>query len=247
MRILGDYHTHTLFSNGGNSKRRHATGTIEDNVKSAIEKGLKTIGISEHGFSHNFYGLTPENARIQRKQIDELNKKYPQIEILMGLEANIVDNSGRIDVDPSVAELFDYVLAGYHYGSKATGFLNLLHHADNIVFGGRLFSKKYNTEALVNAMKKNKIKYITHPGDKGCVDIDEVARVAEETGTGLEINGHHKKLSADMIKKISHRNIKFYIGSDAHRPEHIANFDEAMKIVEEAGLELSRIENIMEV
>lgn len=247
MKILGDYHTHTRFSNGGNDKRRHATGTIEENVKSAIEKGLKTIGISEHGFSHNFYGLTPENAKIQRKKIDELNKKYPEIEILMGIEANILDDTGNIDVPKDLLHLFDYVLAGYHYGSKPTGFLNLLHHADNLIFGGRVFSKKYNTRALVNAMRKNNIKYITHPGDKGIIDIDTVAKVAEETSTGLEINGHHKKLNSDMIKKIMHRKIDFYIGSDAHRPDHIANFDEAIKIVDASGIDKSRIVNILEV
>ena len=44
MQILADYHTHTIYS--------HGKGTIEDNVKEAISKGIKTIGISDHGYKH---------------------------------------------------------------------------------------------------------------------------------------------------------------------------------------------------
>ena len=79
MKILADYHTHTIFSCGNNEKRRHAKGTIEENVLAAIDKGLEVIGISEHGFNHNFYGLSRKNAKKEREEIDRLNKKYPQI------------------------------------------------------------------------------------------------------------------------------------------------------------------------
>ena len=43
MKILADYHTHTIYS--------HGKGTIEDNVKVAISKGIETIGISDHGYN----------------------------------------------------------------------------------------------------------------------------------------------------------------------------------------------------
>ena len=243
MKILADYHNHTLFSCGGNDNRRHATGKVEDNVSVALEKGLDTIGISEHGFNHSFYGLSKKNAKKERDEIDRLNKKYPQIEILMGMECNILDDSGKIDMPEDMKKYFDYILAGYHFGAKPTSLKSLLHHIDNFITKG-LFSKKYNTRAIVNAMKNNDLLYITHPGDKGRVDIDEIARVAEETSTGLEINGHHNRLSADMIRKIKDRDIKFYIGSDAHDPENIGNFEKALAIAKEAQLDLRRIVNI---
>lgn len=244
MKIFGDYHTHTRLSCGNNENRRHAKGTIEDNVKAAIAKGLKEIGISEHGFGHNFYGLSKKNAKVEREEIDRLNAKYPEIKILMGMECNIMDDSGTIDMPEDMIQYFDYILAGYHFGSRPTSLKCVLHHIDNFLFKGR-FSKKYNTDGVVNAMKKNKLLYVTHPGDKGEVDIERIAKVAEETNTGLEINGHHNKLSAEMIKKIKDRDIKFYIGSDAHDPKNIANFERAIEIAKEADLDLDRIVNLI--
>ena len=44
MQIIADYHTHTVYS--------HGKGTIEENVKVAISKEIKTIGISDHGYKH---------------------------------------------------------------------------------------------------------------------------------------------------------------------------------------------------
>ena len=244
MKILADYHTHTIFSCGNNEKRRHAKGTIEENVLAAIDKGLEIIGISEHGFNHNFYGLSRKYAKREREEIDRLNEKYPQIKILMGMECNILDDTGKIDMPDDMVQYFDYILAGYHYGSKPTSFRSLLHHIDNVLFSGKLFSKDYNTRALIRAMERYDIKYITHPGDKGDIDIEKVAEAAVRTNTGLEINGHHDKLSVDMIEAISHMDIKFYIGSDAHKPENIANFKRAYEIVEESGLAPTRVVNL---
>ncbi|WP_101773906.1 PHP domain-containing protein [Peptostreptococcus faecalis] len=243
MKIIADYHTHTIYSCGGNEKRRHAKGTIEENVKMAIEKGIDIIGISEHGFNHLYYGLSKKNAKKQRKEIDRLNEKYPEIKILMGMECNILDDTGKIDMPDDMVEYFDYILAGYHFGSKPTSAGSLFNHIVNFIFRG-YFSKKYNTNALVNAMKNNKILYITHPGDKGSVDIKKVADTAEKTGTGLEINSHHNRLSVEMLKEIKDMDIKFYIGSDAHEPKNIANFDESIKMAEQAGLDFDKIVNV---
>ncbi|WAW15352.1 PHP domain-containing protein [Peptostreptococcus equinus] len=243
MKIIADYHTHTIFSCGKKDTRRHAKGTIEENIISAIEKGIETIGISEHGFDHYTYGLSNKNFEIEYNMIQEFREKYPQINILMGMECNILDDKGNIDMKKEYIDKFDYILAGYHFGTKIKGLKGLLHTMDNYIFGG-VFSRKYNTKCIVNAMKKNKILYISHPGDKGRVDIMEIAKVAEQTGTGLEINGYHDRLSAEMIKKIKHMDINFYIGSDAHSPRKIGNFDLAYKIIEESGLDWNKVVNV---
>ena len=76
IKVLGDYHTHTIYSSGYKQKGTHATGTIEDNAKSALSKGLNTIVISEHGPSHYLYGVRKQNILKMKEEIKRLNEKY---------------------------------------------------------------------------------------------------------------------------------------------------------------------------
>lgn len=235
MQILADYHTHTVYS--------HGKGTIEDNVKEAISKGIKTIGISDHSYKHITYGVKIKDIYKMREEVDKLNLKYSNIDILLGMECNILDENGNIDINDEVSKLLDYVMAGYHFGSSPTSLKSMLNHCNNYVLKNEK-SKEYNTKAIINAMKNNDIFIITHPGDKGDVYIEEIAKVAKDTDTRLEINSSHSYLNASQLKQIKHIGNKFIIGSDAHRPENVGNFELAMKNIREANLDLSLVENI---
>lgn len=235
MQILADYHTHTVYS--------HGKGTIEDNVKEAISKGIKTIGISDHSYKHMTYGVKIKDIYKMREDVDKLNIKYSNIDILLGMECNILDENGNIDINDEVSKLLDYVMAGYHFGSSPTSLKSMLNHCNNYVLKNEK-SKEYNTKAIINAMRNNDIFIITHPGDKGDVYIEEIAKVAKDTDTRLEINSSHSYLNASQLKQIKHIGNKFIIGSDAHRPENVGNFELAMKNIREANLDLSLVENI---
>lgn len=235
MQILADYHTHTVYS--------HGKGTIEDNVKEAISKGIKTIGISDHSYKHMTYGVKIKDIYKMREEVDKLNLKYSNIDILLGMECNILDENGNIDINDEVSKLLDYVMAGYHFGSSPTSLKSMLNHCNNYVLKNEK-SKEYNTKAIINAMKNNDIFIITHPGDKGDVYIEEIAKAAKDTDTRLEINSSHSYLNASQLKQIKHIGNKFIIGSDAHRPENVGNFELAMKNIREANLDLSLVENI---
>lgn len=236
MKILADYHTHTIYS--------HGKGTIEDNVKVAISKGIETLGISDHGYDHLTYGIKRKNILKMREEIDILNEKYKnKINILLGIECNILDDKGNIDFDEKLKNVFDYVMAGYHFGSKPKDIKGLINHANNYIFKTEK-SKEYNTKAAINAMTNNDIFIITHPGDKGEIYIEEVAKVAKKTNTRLEINSSHNFLNATQIKEIKHIGNRFIVGSDAHVPQNVGNFDLALKTIRESELDLSLIENI---
>ena len=113
-----------------------------------------------------------------------------------------------------------------HFGSTPTSFQVVLNHFSNRLLKSEK-TKEYNTLALVNAMKNNDIFIITHPGDKGEVYIEEVAKVAKETDTRLEINSSHGFLNVSQINKIKDIKNKFIIGSDAHIPQRVGDFDVA--------------------
>lgn len=235
MQILADYHTHTIYS--------HGKGTIEDNIKVAISKGIKTIGISDHGFMHMTYGVKVDNIYKMREEIDKLKEKYKNLNILLGMECNILDDRGNIDMTDEISQNLDYIMAGYHFGSKPTSIRSILNHCNNYVIKSEK-SKEYNTNAIINAMKHNNLFIITHPGDKGDVYIEEIAKVAKETDTRLEINSSHGFLNCEQIRKIKNIGNKFIIGSDAHIPSRVGDFERAMSIIKESNLDLSRIENI---
>lgn len=236
MKILADYHTHTIYS--------HGKGTIEDNVKVAISKGIETLGISDHGYDHLTYGIKRKNIFKMKEEIDILNEKYKnQINLLLGIECNILDDKGNIDFDEKLKNVFDYVMAGYHFGSKPRDIKGLINHANNYILKTEK-AKEYNTKAAINAMKNNDIFIITHPGDKGDIYIEEVAKAAKKTNTRLEINSSHNFLNATQIKEIKHIRNTFIVGSDAHIPQNVGNFDLALKTIRESELDLSLIENI---
>src|SRR5690606_11637271 len=110
MKLYGDYHTHTIYS--------HGSGTIRDNVESALKKGLKEIAICDHGPGHYLYGVKKKNIPLMREEIDRLNEEYSKkgIRILLGVEANLTGFDGSIDMDDKLIKLTDILLLGYHYG-----------------------------------------------------------------------------------------------------------------------------------
>ena len=48
-RMVYDHHTHTIYS--------HGKGSIEDNVRVAAARGLKSVAVTDHGPGHLTYGL----------------------------------------------------------------------------------------------------------------------------------------------------------------------------------------------
>ncbi len=231
-----EYHTHTFYSDG--------KGTMEQNVCAARALGIKTIGISDHGYRHMGFGVKYKNYPKMKEEILKLREKYPDMEILLGVEANILDDTGLIDVDDYILQYVDYVLAGYHFGSSVTKFRGIRNHVCNFLKPLKKFEIEYNTRALINAMKRNDLFILTHPGDKGIIDTLAVAKAAQETNTVLEINAHHPNLSLEQLKMIKDMELKFSVGADAHYPEHVGQLQRAYDNIEQSGLSIDKIINL---
>lgn len=239
MKAFAEFHSHSNYSGDGKA-------SMEKMVLEAIRLGYSKYGISDHGYKNLAYGVKYKDYPKMRAEMDELKEKYKNqgIELLLGVEANILDDKGNIDVDDYILNYVDYVLAGYHFGIKpngARGYGNLVNNYS------RLFSYKemdYNTNSLIEAMKNNNIFILTHPGDKGPIYIKDVAKVAMDTNTVLEINAHHDNLSVKQILEIKNMDVKFSVGADAHRPEHLEYISRAIDRAHMAGLKADRIINV---
>ena len=236
-RMIYDHHTHTTFS--------HGKGSIEDNVKVAVEKGLKSIAITDHGPGHLTYGIDREKIKVMREEIERLKLVYPQIEILLGVEANTLRVAPYIDLTEEDKKELDIVLAGYHFGILRAGMIPNYINSHTGLLGGEDSSLKVaNTAMILNALYENDIAVLTHPGDKGPFDIEDIAKACADTDTMIEINAKHKHLTIDEIKIASKYDVKFVIGSDAHISSKVGSFEEPLMRALQAGLDPERIINI---
>ncbi|MDR0519666.1 MAG: PHP domain-containing protein [Clostridiales Family XIII bacterium] len=238
--IAFDVHTHTRYS--------HGKGSIEDNVKAALALGLERIGISDHGPAHIGFGVSRRKLAAMRCEVDALKKAYPDIEIQLGVEANIMGGGSALDIHPDDLGLLDYVLAGYHYGAVGKKPLaSMWRSFENFVTpqgsGTRGLAAK-NTRDVVRALRSNNVYALTHPGDKSPVDLKEIAAVCTETGTLVELNTSHRSLAPADIMDMAAYGVSFIIGSDAHVPHRVGDFRSAVDLIIEAGLEPSRVVNL---
>ncbi len=222
MAIIADYHTHTKYS-----RKNHGKGTIEDNVRAAYEKGLRQIAITDHGFNQKLYGIRRKDIPQARIEIEEAKEQFP-IDVLLGVEANIISSHGDLDIIEQDYEDLDIISCGFHRLVKAPTrreqfgfvlkniFCELFHHT----------SKKQrtkNTNAYITAMRKYDIDILTHL-NHGCkVDVEKVARVAKETNTLIELNGKRLGMSDKEILTCLEIGCKFVINSDAHSPSRVGD------------------------
>lgn len=238
--IKADYHTHTLYS--------HGKGTILDNVEVARRKGLKKIAITDHGFRHVLFGMSKEDIQKMRKEIDEINSKYNDIEVLLGIEANLIGLDGSIDLPDEYSDFFDIVLMGFHPGAiphSPMDFWKLF--ARNII--GRVIPDRRepirydNTMAMIRAMERYPIDIITHPGAKIDIDSRLLAKYAAKYDVALEINAGHGYMTVDYVKTAMEEGVSFVINSDAHIPDKVGDFERAIEIARKAGLDPAQIIN----
>ena len=236
MAISGDYHTHTVFS--------HGKGSIEDNVLRAARIGLRELAITDHGFNHMTYNVRRKDIPKMRSEINRLKIKYPQINVWLGVEANILDTRGKIDVRESDKQSLDIIVCGYHklvftssFSAPFTYFL-----CNNL--GGK--SKRTivrNTDAYVNALEKNEIDILSHPGNFCKCDIREVAKACKHFGTYFELNGKRMLISDAELEAAANEDCEFILDSDAHRPRRVGNVEDALTRAEKVGIPKERIAN----
>lgn len=239
MPVLGDYHTHTVFSHG------HVS--IEDNVKAAINLGLKEIAITDHGFWHDYYGVRRMDLSSIIAEVKRLRGVYPQIKIYLGLEANLVDGNGRVDIEDSDDEWMDILVCGYHKCTRATSMQEFFNFSvPNFVSGLTKFSARQvvkNTDAYIKALERYKIDIISHPNYGIKTDVKEIAKAAAHYGTFLELNGKKVSMTDDEILGLLDTGVTLIVDSDAHSAEKVGYFGVPLSFVSRLNIPTDRIAN----
>lgn len=241
MKLTADYHTHTIFS--------HGKGTILENALSAKEKGLKTLAITDHGFSHPAFGLTkskvPKMIELCRQASIETG-----VDVKLGIESNILGISGKTDLKVKDYDKFEVFLAGIHrfilYDHIKEWFLLLGREAFLRAFKKQASTSliKRNTEIYINTIKNNPIDILAHPGYLVHANLIEVAKCCKDYGTYFEIDTRKNYLTDDEWAEIINTGVNFVLDSDAHTPKNIGVITDAENMIKRVGFPLDRIVNI---
>lgn len=217
MEYQADLHTHTVASG-------HAYNTIDEMVGAAVKNGLVLYGITEH--SETMPGTCKEEYF---RQLADKKKQYHGIEVLYGVELNIIDYKGSVDMDAQLLKRMDVAIASIHNG-----------------IGYESGSIAENTSAVTGAIENPYVNIIGHLDDDNIpVDYDTVINAAIENHTLLEINnnsfavGCWRKNAVKNIMKIAglciKNNYPVVIGSDAHCVGNVARGKESLEFLKEAG------------
>lgn len=224
MKIIADIHTHTLASG-------HAYSTINELACAAAEKGLEGLAITDHGPS-----LPGGPHRYHFCAMRFVPNSIAGVRIFRGIEANIVDPAGTLDLEQEVLAELDFVMAGLH---ENCGFCE--------------GDAGHNTRTLLAVMQNPLVKCISHPGNPIFpLDYETIVQAALQTGTALEINNSSlaqvsRKGSSENCATIARLCARYgapiMIGSDAHIAQGVGIFDDAVKLVEEAGIREEQVIN----
>ncbi len=242
MILYGDYHTHTKYSRHG-----HGKGTILENASVALNKGLKQIAITDHGFNHLYYGVRRRDMPEVKDEI--LNaREVTGVDILLGVESNLISQKGDIDIKESDFEYLDILLMGNHTLVKMCSFDDTMKMMVANTFGSPYAPSKErlsrNTTAFLRALDKYPIDIITHL-NYGCpTDTLAVARLAKEKGTLIELNGKRINFTDRELEIMAEEGVKFIVDSDAHSPARVGECNNAMNIIFRLGLPISQVVNI---
>ncbi|NMB35973.1 MAG: phosphatase [Firmicutes bacterium] len=223
MKLVADLHVHTVASG-------HAYSTVNEIIAAAAQKGLKVIAFTDHG------PAMPGGAhRYHFGNLLVLPEEEKGVEILRGVEANIIDREGEIDLPEETLSRLDLVWAGLHTPCLQPA------------------SRKFNTEAMLNALKNPYVDGIVHPGNPDFpIEAETVVRAVAEKGKLLEINNSSfitisrrgsKATCLEIAKLIRRYGALAAINSDAHIAKDVGSFDLALEIAREAGLGPEQIIN----
>lgn len=254
MKITSDFHLHTSFSEDSDTP-------MESMIRASIELGLKTICFTEH-FDMDYpkqYGTFLVDLEAYSAELFRLRELYKnEIEVLfgveMGMQSHLPEEYGKI----AEKYPFDFIIASLHllengadpyypefwagrterngYESyfalllsnlKSMKSYDTVGHLDYIARYGPNKNKFYSYEAYAEYIDPILLHLIEH---NKCLEVNTA---------GLKYGLGHPNPEESVLKRYRELGgTLITIGSDGHKPEHIAyDFDKAADILTELGFE----------
>jgi putative hydrolase len=213
-----DLHTHTTYSDGH--------GVPIAMVESAESKGLEAVAITDHGPE---LGVGIRREMIPR-MIEDVNlaKNGAKTKVLVGLEANAVNDSGDIDIDESIIKKLDILVVGIHYVTRESN--------------PEEMARSYLQRAT-KVVEKNRFDVLAHPFSLyhdllpylSREDIEDFVKLVAERQVAMEINVKYKAPGTDFLQLCLKEGVKLSVGTDSHSPADVGKVDWAYATLAKVG------------
>lgn len=217
MKFIADMHTHTMAST-------HAYSTVTENAAWAGKHGIKYLGMTDHGPDIQD---SPDTWHFENLRI--LPDHIEGVRVFKGIEANILDSSGRTDIKSEVEERYYSILEWVNVSIHISCFSPL--------------TKSEHTKTYLNMLKNKYVDVICHSEDaKFDYDFDEVAKACADAGRLIEINEFRLTKFPErtdryrlILEACAKHGTSVIVNSDAHFYTQIGNFEKADKLLTEMG------------
>jgi histidinol-phosphatase (PHP family) len=219
----------------------HASGEPEAYVRHAVQLGLKEIGFSDHAplLSHRDPAITMDMSQLPlyHRMVEDVRSRYAdKITVRTAIEADYMQG-----FEPRIKTLldgypYDYVIGSVHFIDK-WGFddpiqmkewdirdVNEVYRDYHALLRKSALSGLFNILGHVDLVKK----FDFRPTEDQTDEIEENARIFEETNMVIEINTSGLRKPAKEIYPSLHdlkiycrRGVRITFGSDAHKPKDV--------------------------
>jgi DNA polymerase (family 10) len=222
--VRGFLHCHSDYSDG--------SSTVRDWAVAAQDAGYEYVGITDHSAAAMYAGgLRPEDVPAQHAEIDRVNREFPDITVLKGVEVDIL-RDGRLDYDPEVLASFDFVIAAIHsrFGQSAEEMTARVHRAMD----------DCNMAILGHPTGRLLLSRDPYP-----MDLEAVLTKATERKIALEINADPHRLDLDwrIVRDAVGMGALISIGADAHSVGGVGNIDLGVGIARKGWLTAEQVLN----
>ncbi|MBR5507149.1 MAG: histidinol-phosphatase [Clostridia bacterium] len=242
-----NYHTHTY-------RCHHATGTVEEYIKMAVDNGITHMGFSDH-FPYICTDGTEGEARVRVaeaydyvSEIDELRQKYKnKIDIKIGFEMEYFPDFFDEMLKNAVEYGAEYLILGEHYiEEESPNGIHAFEETDDEVFLSRY------TDCVISAIRSGYFTYVAHPdgirfiGDDSVFEkyARKICKASRECNIPLELNFlgiRDNRHYPNMVfwKIVGEEKSPVVFGFDAHSVKSAYNgksLPRANEIVETYGL-----------
>lgn len=220
--IQFDLHVHTIFSLCG-------MHTVMELINHAHSLGMKGLAITDHGQALG--------GRLNSPFFERFQSPVADVKVLKGVECNMLDENGTIDIPQSFMPCMDIVLLGIHPNSTS----------------GKTIENY--TEMLIRAIETNTcIDMITHPNESAYpVDYERLAQAAKKHGVAIELNNSKVLYNRSSIESTTalvdackKAGCLMAVNSDAHAIHELGLDDSVRPILQSVGFEEEMIINSTE-